>query len=54
VLVANRELSATVAFGLAVLTIVMFGLTLLPILAALVLAAGGVVLLAGRRETGTA
>ena len=54
VLVANRELSATVAFGLAVLTIVMFGLTLLPILAALVLAAGGVVLLAGRREAGTA
>ncbi len=47
---AHRELSATVAFGLAVLIIVLFGLTLAPIIAALACAAVGAVLLIGRSE----
>lgn len=49
---AHRDLSATVAFALAVLIIVLFGLSLVPVIAALVAAAAGVVLLAGRRDAG--
>ena len=49
---SHREVSASIAFGLAVLTIVLFGLTLAPVIAALAFAAGGVVLLIGRKEVG--
>lgn len=51
VLTANREVSATVAFGLAVLAIVVFGLDLVPLIVAAALAAVGVALLLSRKSS---
>jgi hypothetical protein len=51
ILTANREVSATVAFGLAVLAIAVFGLDLVPVIVAAALSAVGVALLLSRKSS---
>jgi hypothetical protein len=50
ILTANREVSATVAFGLAVLAVAVFGLDLVPLIVAAGLSAVGVALLLSRKS----
>ena len=49
-LTTHREISAAVAFGLAVLAVAVFGLDLVPMIAAAALCAVGTVLLVGRKS----